>query len=224
MNDLIYIAANELGTNAIPGEKDNDQIVAYARESGIEWVDDDETPWCSIFMNWCAVKAGLPRPGEKRALARSWENVGMPTDNPEHGDIAVFWRESESSKKGHVGIFMGYNKNGDYVYTLGGNQSRMVSISEYPVERVLSFRRLVETDINLPDEVISIGTEGDKVSDLQAVLKMLDYNAGPTDGIYGQKTAKAVKAFQSQHRELGNDGIYGPNTREYLVKALESHQ
>lgn len=219
MQDLIQIAAKELGTQEIPGQKDNEQILAYAHETGMEWVNDDETPWCSIFLNWCAMKAGVQRTG--KANARSWLNTGHKVDIPAPGDVVVFWRESPDSWKGHVGLFMGYGIDQDVVFCLGGNQGNQVSITEMPVDQQLGFRRLVnDVEVTLPDAVLKEGDTGDEVKTVQRALNMAGYEAGPVDGIYGTKTKEAVKVLQSTDDNLKIDGIYGPNTKDFLKTLL----
>ena len=59
--ELLKQAASQLGIKEISGDDDNPQIIHYAVESGFTGIDDDETAWCSIFVNWCATKAGLPK-------------------------------------------------------------------------------------------------------------------------------------------------------------------
>lgn len=114
------------------------RILEYAKESGFDVVDD-ETAWCSIFINWCAIKAGLKRSGAKDA--RSWLKTGKST-NFENAHIVVYWRESKESWKGHVGIPVSFNKDKSVIYTLGGNQSNMVCIKGYGSDRFLDFRNL----------------------------------------------------------------------------------
>ncbi len=55
----------------------------------------------------------------------------------------------------------------------------------------------------------------DTVSGLQARLNQLGFDAGVVDGISGQQTKTATKAFQSAN-ELDVDGIAGPKTRAKL--------
>ncbi len=140
MQSLIKIAAGELGIKEIPGQDNEKRIIDYAKEAGFKGITDDETPWCSIFINWCCMKAGLQR--THRANARSWLSVGKPVENPVTGDIVIFWRERPDSWKGHVGIFMGYSKNRMQVFSLGGNQKNTVSIQAYDASHILGFRRL----------------------------------------------------------------------------------
>ena len=64
-------------------------------------------------------------------------------------------------------------------------------------------------------EVYSQGAQGQAVRDIQQVLTNQGLYTGSIDGVYGPKTASAVKAFQ---RNVGitSDGICGPVTLKYL--------
>jgi uncharacterized protein (TIGR02594 family) len=132
-------ANNFIGLQEIKGPIDNEMIVQMFHDIGHKWVKDDETAWCSCFINWVALKVGAIRTGKLNA--RSWLDIGQRTNYPQHGDVVVFWRESKDSWKGHVGLFAGYTSKGD-IYCLGGNQQNEVNISVYPKGRLLEFRRL----------------------------------------------------------------------------------
>jgi uncharacterized protein (TIGR02594 family) len=136
---LIEIALQEYGTKEISGSEHNMDIVNYAKESGFEWVNDDETPYCSIFLNWVAMKANLQR--SKKANARSWLFTGNKTKTPEIGDVVVFWRNSPESWQGHVGIFINFEGETG-INVLGGNQSNEINISTYSKAKVLGYRKL----------------------------------------------------------------------------------
>ncbi len=56
-----------------------------------------------------------------------------------------------------------------------------------------------------------IGSTGQEVRNIQSRLKAWDYYSGSVDGIYGTRTAEAVKRFQRKHG-LSVDGIAGPAT------------
>jgi peptidoglycan hydrolase-like protein with peptidoglycan-binding domain len=60
---------------------------------------------------------------------------------------------------------------------------------------------------------------GPAVRTLQEWLRVLGYDAGPFDGVYGQLTQHAVAQFQEDHG-LGVDGKVGPTTRAALAEAL----
>ena len=65
----------------------------------------------------------------------------------------------------------------------------------------------------LDPEVVKKGSQGPTVRLLQSILKFLDpaYDPGPIDGIFGNQTESALKAFQADYG-LTVDGIAGPET------------
>ena len=133
------VAESQLGVVEFGGPQHNPLVLRYSSDVGLDWVHDDETPWCSIFVNWCALKAGVERSGS--AMARSWLRNGTEFATPEPGDVVVFWRGSPSADTGHVALFHSYAPNGQ-INVLGGNQSNRVVVSPYSEDRLLSFRRL----------------------------------------------------------------------------------
>jgi len=141
---LLAIALGEYGVTEITGSAHNERILQYAKESGFNSVIDDETSWCSIFMNWVAVKCGTER--SYKLTARSWLEVGNDVFGIERpGDVVILWREKPSSWKGHVGFFVSYSEDKRWVYLLGGNQSNKVTISKYSTSRILGIRRLIKS-------------------------------------------------------------------------------
>lgn len=138
MKTLLEVALSQYGVKEIEGQKNNLTIVDYAHLSGFDWVNDDETPWCSISMNWFAMQAGLER--TKKANARSWLDIGEVVFAPQLGDVVVFKRGT-SQWTGHVGIFINFNDDGT-LNVLGGNQSNQVKISAFPKRDLLGIRRL----------------------------------------------------------------------------------
>jgi len=68
--------------------------------------------------------------------------------------------------------------------------------------------------------LIKKGSKGQAVKTLQGYLYQLGYNPGSTDGIFGPKTEKAVKAFQRDY-DLVIDGIVGPATWASLENAVQ---
>lgn len=140
MRKLLQIALLHYGQTEIKGIKHNPIIVSYFHDIGFDYINDDETPWCSAFLCWCAYKAKMEHPSS--LVARKWLSCGdIITGNPQPGDIVIFWRESISSWKGHVGIFI--NRIDYRIYVLGGNQGvGGVNIKAYSYKYLLGYRRL----------------------------------------------------------------------------------
>ncbi|MGP1386180.1 MAG: peptidoglycan-binding domain-containing protein [Thainema sp.] len=65
---------------------------------------------------------------------------------------------------------------------------------------------------------LRVGSEGQAVAELQALLKLLGYYTGAVDGLYSEETARAVSAFQTA-AGLATDGVVGPATWGTLLPA-----
>jgi len=141
------IASRFQNIKEIKGTVDNPQIMAMLRLDNT-WPQNDETPWCSAFVNYIAWLLRLPR--SKSLMARSWIKVGeyIEMGNAQKGfDIVVLkrgaWDQGPDvlNAPGHVGFYAGHNKK--EIYLLGGNQNNEVNISQYNMDRVLAVRRLI---------------------------------------------------------------------------------
>ncbi|MEH2349662.1 MAG: peptidoglycan-binding protein [Nostoc sp.] len=67
--------------------------------------------------------------------------------------------------------------------------------------------------INRPN--LKVGSQGERVSELQAALKLLGFYSGAVDGIYSENTASAVSRFK-QAAGLNPDGIVDASTWQRL--------
>ena len=130
------IARKELesGVIEIRGEEHNPRIIEYHQSTSLK-ATDDETAWCSSFVNWCVDMAGLK--GTDSAAARSWLKWGKSIDEPKEGAIVVLKRGNKPWQ-GHVGFFVGIKDN--HILMLGGNQGNEVNISSYSKDRLLDYR------------------------------------------------------------------------------------
>jgi len=219
MENVVQVASAEIGVKEIPGARSNPEILKYAKEAGFKNYKSDESAWCSLFANWVALKAGLER--SNSLAARSWLNVGIPIENPEPGDVVIFWRESRDSWKGHVGFFNGFSADKSRVYCLGGNQGNQVSITAKPISKVLGFRRLrPDGPTTFSRKNLRKGHTGPNVVKLQDSLKQLGYNCGTSDGMFGSKTQQCLKDFQTTNESLDINGIFDKATREFMVAML----
>lgn len=187
MKTLLETATAEIGVKERPGARHNARVVQYAKEAGFDEINDDETPWCSIFMNWVAYKSNMER--SKSMLARSWQKVGeeIPIFGAKKGDVVVFWRGSSDSWQGHVGIYLGMTADKQKIMTLGGNQSNQVSIANYPLSQLLSVRRLRSLE---PSVLDSLRTRG--------ISKFETYR----DAVNGYLKAKETPEFQSDENRF----------------------
>ncbi|SMD38834.1 TIGR02594 family protein [Reichenbachiella faecimaris] len=220
MSKLLQVAFKELGQAEIPGSQHNPRIVAYAEQSNFPGIKDDETPWCSIFVNFCCDELNYQRSG--KANARSWLQVGSEQHAPRPGDVVVFWRESIHSWKGHVAIYLGHSDDRKEVFCIGGNQGNAVSVAAYDAGKVLGYRRVgVEVQLDIPEPVLQKGDKGEEVISLQRLLNKLGYNCGDADGDFGNKTIKALKLLQANN-QLTVDGVYGNQSKSILESLLQS--
>ncbi|MEZ5007223.1 MAG: TIGR02594 family protein [Chitinophagales bacterium] len=217
MDQLVKIAAGEIGIKEIHGTQHNPRILEYQEMTGLSF-GNDEVAWCSIFANWCALQANLPM--SNAANARSWLNIGRKTSFPVPGDVAVLWRESRTSWMGHVGFFMGFSHDGKDVFVLGGNQNDEVNISKYDIDRVLEFRRLKDEDnLDVPTGYLRKGDSSNDVKKLQLILIDLGLLNDSADGVFGNKTETALKQLQRDNN-ITVDGIYGSESRAVLLSIL----
>lgn len=148
MKRHIEIALNEYGITEITGVVNNPEVMKYYHEIGNNWVNDDETPWCAAFANWCLKKAGLLHTNKlnARSLLELKSEVDS-LDNAEIGDIIIFWRVRPDSIYGHVAFLI--REDGDYVWVLGGNQTNRVCIQKYRSDQIIGIRRPVSATSEL---------------------------------------------------------------------------
>lgn len=129
------IALAEEGVKEFPGAGDNPRIVDYLRSTTLPApiASQDETPWCSAFVNWCVERSGFE--GSDSAWAKSWANWGKKLTTPRRGCIAVFNRGTNS---GHVAFFLG--QTATHVKIFGGNQGDAVKVMNYPKSKLIGYR------------------------------------------------------------------------------------
>lgn len=127
-------ALNEQGVREIDGPGDDPRIVAYLQTTTLPGVlaMQDETPWCSAFVNWCLRRADVE--GTHSAAARSWLHWGKAIETPRRGCIAVLSREGG----GHVGFYL--REWAGHIQLLGGNQGNAVGVRSYERSRLLGYR------------------------------------------------------------------------------------
>jgi uncharacterized protein (TIGR02594 family) len=146
-NTVFQAAHRYVGVREAGGVSSNLMVLAMLRlDAG--WVEDDQTPWCSAFVNFVCWTIGAPR--SRSLAARSWLLVGQDiplTAARAENDVVVLTRgklpqppATVLQAAGHVGVYAGQDAKN--VLILGGNQGDSVSIASYPKTRILGIRRL----------------------------------------------------------------------------------
>ncbi len=132
----IAIARSCLGQREIKGAKHNPFIAGLWPALGITWFNDDETPWCAAFGNYCLEKGGYKRlKAGLAARALAFKDYGVALDRPAYGCLAV----KERSGGGHVTFVVGKDQHGNLM-CLGGNQNDAVTIAPYKADAFVAFR------------------------------------------------------------------------------------
>lgn len=136
---IITSALSYYGLNETYDGKVNPKLLHIINEVSEVQVKNN-IPWCTAFVSYI-LKINRHE-YSKKLNARSYLELGRKVVNPEIGQIAVLWRESLDSWKGHVGFFISETKN--KIYLLGGNQNNTVCIKSYPKQRLLSYLSIEE--------------------------------------------------------------------------------
>jgi len=129
---ILLEAVKLYGTLEVVGDKDNPEILNWAKELGLPQYTHDSIPWCGLFVALVASRAG--KEVVKDPLwAANWLNFGSSCEG-ELGAVAVFSREGGN----HVGIYVG--EDSSHYHILGGNQKDSVSIVRISKSRCRGFR------------------------------------------------------------------------------------
>ncbi len=121
-------ALQEKGQSEIAGHDHNRRIIWYHSFTTLK-ATDDETPWCSAFMNAAAVMNGYEGTGSAAAI--SWKDYGIPgTGQP--GDIAVL--------PNHVAFIHAGPSHGRLIL-FGGNQQNKVGGNWFSEDKIIAIRR-----------------------------------------------------------------------------------
>jgi uncharacterized protein (TIGR02594 family) len=129
------------GIKELPDPNENPSIVEYLKTATPNplWYGNDETDWCSAFVNWCFAQNGIK--GTDSLAAKSWLGFGDGIAIPRRGCVVVFDRPPEPAH-GHVAFYIGEapGNHGGSIAVLGGNQGNAISIATYPRKRLRAFR------------------------------------------------------------------------------------
>jgi uncharacterized protein (TIGR02594 family) len=125
------IAKKEYGQKEIVGTKHNNRIIAYHKTTTLR-ATNDETAWCSSFVNWCLAQTGIEGTNSAAAVSRlRWGKHSAP----KNGAITVIYNKKSANSSlslsgNHTAFFVRQTKT--HYILLGGNQSNQVKASYYP--------------------------------------------------------------------------------------------
>ncbi len=123
------------GTRETAGTASNPEILAWAREVGVDRdYRADSVPWCGLFVAAVVKRAGFA-PVAAPLWARNWASWGSKADRASLGDVLTFVRDGG----GHVGLYVG--EDATTYFVLGGNQGDAVSIARIAKSRCIGVRR-----------------------------------------------------------------------------------
>jgi uncharacterized repeat protein (TIGR02543 family) len=111
------------------GEGYLDGWTKYGPGSGL-YRNYQESPWCAVFVSWCAKQADVPTDVIQRSTYANMNKFFSGTENlqwkkrgkyiPVAGDLIYYnWSANMDGTFDHVGIVIGCD--GTYVYTIEGN-------------------------------------------------------------------------------------------------------
>ncbi len=199
--------------------KDNCPVLSEKQSScsGCKW-DGCRCFDCRGFTRWLLAQAGVPLYGEtvttQWETASNWAAKGNIDTLPHSLVCNVF-------RPGHTGMYMG----DETVIHCSGTVKRealpgnpkwerwAIPAGLYTNDELRKAGVIVSEEKNIP--TLRKGARGDNVEELQALLNAKYGFSLDVDGVFGDKTVQAVKAFQSAHG-LKADGIVGPKTWKAL--------
>ena len=194
--------------------------------SGCQWYPNGERVRCSDcrgFMDWLMKQFGFDLVGEGATsqwnTASNWCKKGTVAEGIPQGVLVNLFVKGENGKMSHTGgYFNGHTiecSNGVQHFTKLNKKwthwACAKCFENTEVKPVPNEPKEPETNTNYP--TLRKGSRGDWVTILQQKLILRGYSCGSkgADGIYGNDTVKAVKAFQKANG-LTADGVAGPKT------------
>lgn len=210
--DLVSIAKKELGNYG--GTK-------YKKYTGVF------DAWCQSFVSWVTNKAGLslskaPKATSTIAAKKWFEKNGNFAKKgsgyiPQKNDLVYWWRKSENSGKGHVGIVTGY-KNGKFT-TIEGNHGNKVATATHSMNenRLLGFAKTSQYfDSSVNTKKVTLNSKKDVATYRQLITLELDDK---------KSRAKSINAAIQEVKEKKGKQIQAAiDEYDSLQTAIKSYQ
>lgn len=218
---VIERAKGELGVTEYPPNSNN---VKYNTWYYGHEVSGASYPWCAVFISWLfrSEQSLCPKTASCVNMLTYFQQRDQLVKTPQPGDIVFFKYSTNSRKTNHVGLVISVSDGGKIINTIEGNTSQTSADNGGKVMQRNRYKNIVAyarpsysgtTSTNMSPSVmpvLKIGSKGDFVTIAQGRLVVLGYKIA-IDGIYGEKTKKAVMELQ-RAKNLACDGIIGPKT------------
>ena len=192
-------------------------IYEQARKYGKKWINHYVAD-CSGLFSWAFNELGSYIYHGSDTIWRQYcaKRGELVKGKREDGEellpgTAVFEHKAESSKRTHIGLYIG---NGNVIEAAGTQKGVIVSKVKDPKWNEWGELKCVSMDDKVPVDMnptLKRGMKGTYVTTLQEKLNTEGYSVGEVDGIFGRRTEAAVKDFQLSNG-LTADGIVGDKT------------
>lgn len=184
-------------------------------------------PWCAITQSLALRRVGIDfwtaSTDLMEKMARKGHNGSRwlsSTSIPRPGDLAI-WDWIGDGTPNHVSAVESVNSNGTFV-TIGGNESNRVQRAvrsrrglrgfiRPPFATQASAPKPPAPTVSVKHPVLSLGSRGISVKELQTKLNKVTGSKLVVDGDFGPATKRMVQNFQAYFK-LNADGIVGPKT------------
>lgn len=156
-------AVRLIGLKEISGKKSAKEILEMADTLDIDY-DDDDIPWCGLFVGHCIASALGDEPIPPNPLgARNWNKFGINCKS-QVGCVLLFYRGKKTGWQGHVGFY--FAEDSHHYHVLGGNQSNSVNVVKIGRERLIASRWPITA--GLPTGLTLAGDDSTSASTLEA--------------------------------------------------------
>lgn len=200
------------------------------------WYGIGDGPWCDMFQSWCdhqtGGKAWLKKAGKYAYTpyhAQFFKKKKRWGRKPRAGALVFYDWSGGNGISGidHIERVEAINSDGSF-YTIGGNVDDKVKRIRRSMKFVVGFgyppygatgNPPKRSGNPFPGRYLKLTNPHQRGSDVSFVQRRLNAKAKAgldVDGVYGPKTAAAVRAYQKANK-LETDGVVGPETWRSLA-------